>query len=265
MKIPPGKKEYTADTATVKAEGLSYSQEELTAALENRIVGILRDDTGRAHIKETLQDVADTDFSTQKLEQILDRNPSIKDWQVGEAIAEAYLEDHKQCEFPWPSGRDIRNPNASPAGADLVGFRVQDKKIRFAFGEVKTSEEKKYPPQVVTGAHGLENQLKHLRDSRKDKDYLVILYLGYRSPGTTWEKSYRAATARYLNNPDNVSLFGILIRDIEPDKKDLKSSAIRLGNKCPEKTSIELYAIYLPEGSIQTLSKRAGATRKTVK
>jgi hypothetical protein len=258
IQVSPGKRIYTTGTATVKAEGRSYSQKELTEALEGRIAGLLWDDAGRSRIKETLREVADTAFSTKMLERVLIQKPSVKDWQVGEAIAEAYLEDHRQCRFPWPAGRDIRNPNASPAGADLVGFREQNDETIFAFGEVKTSGERKYPPQVVTGSHGLESQLKKLRDSVKEKDHLAILYLGHRSPGTVWEKPYRAAAALYLKNPNHVSLIGILIRDVEPDKNDLENPAIRLGNNYPGATSIELYAIYLPIGAIPTLSKRAG-------
>ena len=63
-------------------------------------------------------------FASDNLRSALSAKHPVFDWQVGEAMAEAYLVDHRQCEFPWPSGRDLRNPEASPAGADLVGFHV---------------------------------------------------------------------------------------------------------------------------------------------
>jgi hypothetical protein len=107
--------------------------------------------------------------------------------------------------------------------------------------------------------------LMKLRDSRKEKDHLAFLYLCHRSLGTPWEKSYKMAAALYLSNPDNVSLFGILIRDVGPDQNDLKKAAYRLANQCPEKTSISFYGIYLPEGSIRGLSNHAADVRNTAK
>jgi hypothetical protein len=141
MKIAAGKNAYSAGTPPVKAEGLLFSQIELDGALEQRLPPLLRDDVGKKKVEDFLGGLANTAFATDRLTAALNAVTPVKDWQVGESLAEAYLVDHKDCEFPWPTGRDLRNPKASPAGADLVGFQKHGKSQRFAFGEVKTSAE----------------------------------------------------------------------------------------------------------------------------
>ena len=58
-----------------------------------------------------------------------------------------------------------------------------------------------------------------------------------------------------MSNPADVSLFGVLVRDVEPRAKDLNKRAKALGEGCPATTSIELRAIYLPENTICSLGK----------
>jgi len=257
MKIAAGKKSYSAGTPPVKADGLSFSQVELDFALEQRLPPLLRDDAGKKKVEEYLGGLAKTAFASDQLAAALKVIHPVKDWQVGESFAEAYLVDHRDCEFPWPTGRDLRNPNASPAGADLVGFQKHGATRRFAFGEVKTSEEEKWPPQVVTGRHGLARQLEVLRDSDQTKNHLAIVYLGHRAPNSSWEKSYRESVVRYFKDSSDVSLFGFLVRDVAANAADLKSRAETLAKKCPKETSIELSAVYLPPKCICSLAAKA--------
>jgi hypothetical protein len=261
MKITAGKKSYSAGTPPVKADGLSFSQTELDYALEQRLPPLLRDDVGKSKIEEYLGGVAKTAFAADQLKTALNATCPVKDWQVGESLAEAYLVDHRDCEFPWPTGRDLRNPNASPAGADLVGFQKYGVTRRFAFGEVKTSGEEKWPPQVVTGRHGLAKQLELLRDSEQTKHHLVIIYLGHRAPNSSWESSYKESVIRYFKDSSDVSLFGFLIRDVAPNTGDLQSRAKTLAKGCPKETSIELNAVYLPPKSICSLAAKARAKK----
>jgi hypothetical protein len=187
-----------------------------------------------------------------------------ENWRVGEGLAEAFLTEHRACEFPWPTERDLKNPNASPAGTDLVGFQNMGtiaEPHRFAFGEVKTSEQKAWPPSVMNGRLGLKKQLEELRDSTVVKDSLVK-YLGHHANGTTWSSRYQSATKRYLANPGDVSLFGVLVRDVEPKCEDLANPAGALADGCPAKTSIELRAMYLPENTINSLARLAVETRE---
>lgn len=265
MKIAVGKEAYSASSLPVKAEGLLFSQNELDSALNDRLPPLLHDDAGKKSVAEYLGGLATTDFVSDRLAEALNSAPPINNWQVGESLAEAYLVDHKGCEFPWPAGRDLRNPNASPAGADLVGFQQHGKTQRFTFGEVKTSKEEQWPPQVVTGKHGLTKQLEDLRDSNRIKDHLVVNYFGHRAPGSTWEASYRQAVKRYLNNAADISLFGVLVRDVVPKTEDLQSRAQMLARGCPSETSIELYALYLPHKSIDSLAKKVKPRKRGAK
>jgi len=261
MKIARGKKIYDAATSGVKAEGRSFTDDELDDAIENRLAALLRDDEGREQIRVCLHSLAKTQFESARLRAALSNTTEPRDWQVGEAIGEAYLTDHRECEFPWPSSRDLRNPSASPAGADLVGFQKNRGSTRFAFGEAKTSSEAKWPPGVVTSRHGLVNQLEVLRDSLAVKEHLGLIYLGFRVQGTKWYGTWKTASLRYLGNPEDIALFGVLVRDVTPQSEDLSARSQRLGRGCPADTYLELVAFYLPLESISTLSKRVSKSK----
>ena len=213
----------------------------------NRIQPILDDVPGKNQVGSLLSGLAQTDFEAARVSQILSVRQPVDDWRVGEAFAEAFLIDHRGCEFPWPMGRDVRNPKASPAGADLVGFATVKDRIRFAFGEVKTSSEARWPPNVMSRRHGLQRQIERLRDSTAAKDHLVC-YLAHRATDASWDATFRKAAAAYLAEPGDVSLFGLLIRDVTPKKEDLAGRTAALSKRCPAKTSIELRACYLPTG-----------------
>jgi hypothetical protein len=259
MTMSAGSEVYNADIAPVTARGAAYTGAELDAALSGSVSGILWDDAGTADLEAILTSVTTTDFSNQSLSRVLSNRAMPENWRVGEALAEAFLTEHRACEFPWPSGRDLKNPNASPAGTDLVGLQntnAAENTYRFAFGEVKTSEQEKWPPGVMDGRHGMKKQLEDLRDSTDVKDSLVR-YLGHHANGTDWFIHYRSAAARYLSDPSDVSLFGILVRDVEPRREDLAHRAGDLAAGCPAATTIELRAMYLPRGSINSLVQRA--------
>jgi hypothetical protein len=253
--IPKGKRCYAQQKDQVNAEGFSISEVELDNILRQKVVGLLSDDSGKEHISQALLAVTTTEFETERLREILNQPSPIYDWQVGEAIAEAWLTDHRNCNFPWPTGRDLRNKNASPAGADLVGFQSQSDSYRFAFGEVKTSTEAKYPPGVVTGRHNVIEQLETLRDSSPTKHQLFT-YLAHRAPNATWHGNFQQAAKRYLNNGADVALFGLLIRDVRPDVKDVQKRLTRLAKGRPAETHIEILALYLPPSSIDKLEKK---------
>ncbi len=253
-KIAQGKKVYAHATPPVIAEGRLFTAAELLVALSDRIPPLIWDEAGAAEIQALLAGVATTDFDGAKLQVALGGRREPEDWQVGEAMAEAYLTDHRNCHFPWPSSRDLRNPAASPAGADLVGFHAHKGSPRFAFGEVKTSTEKRWPPQVVTSRHGLAKQLEELRDSSEIKTHLGIRYMGGRANGSSWIPAYKSAASRYLGNPGDISLFGVLVRDVEHKEEDIKSRATQLAAECPKDTGIELIAMYLPAGEIPNLA-----------
>jgi hypothetical protein len=126
---------------------------------------------------------------------------------------------------------------------------------------VKTSAQKAWPPKVMDGRHGLQKQLETLRDSTSVKDALVK-YLGHHAGGAKWLPRYQSAVARYVANPADVSLFGVLIRDVKPKAEDLQKRAAVLAEDCPSQTNVELRAIYLVPNTIKTLAKRATKARE---
>jgi hypothetical protein len=242
---------YDADSTPVTARGASLRDEDI-AALPGRLDPILRDESGSAALASLLDGIDSTGFDPQVLQEVLSPIPSVESWRVGEAIGEAFLTDHRHCHFPWPGTRDLKNPSSSPGGTDLVGFQETATFKRFAFGEVKTSRDPARPPSVVTGRHGLVAQLEALRDQSVIRSQLVR-YLGHHAPGRNWQPVFKEATEAYLRDPHAIALFGIIVREVEPDARDLTARAGRLAAGCPPGISIELRAIYLPGGTIAAL------------
>jgi len=260
---PAGTEAYNVDAPSVTARGASYTDADLDAALAGPVSEILWDDAGKADLGRILAALATTEFAAEGVTRALSAQAVPPNWRVGEALAEAFLVEHRGCDFPWPSGRDLKNPDASPAGTDLVGFHRTGQVAngyRFAFGEVKTSGQESWPPSVMEGRHGLAKQLEDLRDSTQVKDAL-LLYLGHHAQGKGWFPQYQSAATRYLSDPSDVSLFGVLVRDVVPKPEDLSGRAGGLAKGCPAATAIELRAVYLPRQSIDSLAKRATQAR----
>src|SRR5690606_2694465 len=106
MTTAPGKNCYSLGSSPVTGAGLEWTALELETAISGSVAGILFDDQGKATVSDLLAGIADTEFERSELDRILSDTSAIEDWRVGEAIAEAYLSDHKDCHFPWPDGRD---------------------------------------------------------------------------------------------------------------------------------------------------------------
>lgn len=263
MTIAAGTIEYSLSTAKsyVKGIGLSLLLEELDAALEGSVANSVFDEEGIDNLTTLLESVVDTEFDRQEVKRVLESNQRVQSWRVGEALAESYLDHHRDCYFPWPDSRDERKSGSSLPGADLVGLQQKGDELRFAFGEVKTSSDKKYPPTAMYGRTGLKQQLEDLRDKVTIRDDLVK-YLGHRAHSSSWRDHYRAASKRYISDNADVSLFGILIRDVQPHEGDLRARVNTLCKDCPDATGIELLAIYSPEHSIESLGEKVVAIKK---
>lgn len=265
MNVPAGEVAYHyGSTGQCSAVGLTWSKRDFEIAIGERIMAITFDDEGRSNIRTFLTNVAETGFNKDDLEQTLKDPASLEDWRVGEAIAESYLTDHRSCYFPWPDGRDERKSGSSLPGADLVGFGIDDDGDCLAFGEIKTSSEKNYPPSSIYGKSGLRSQLEDLRDKKTIRDDL-LKYLIQRVNQATWQPKLEAASKRYLNNSSDVQLYGVLIRDVQPHSKDLRSSIDALDKDLPNRTRIELIAIYLPENHINRLGEAVLSQRQRAK
>ena len=265
MTVDMGETVYGMDRPPCSGVGLRWSDDELNAAMGGRVARVLFDDEGKADIEDILAGLAGTEFEQDGLRRVLQDPDHFEDWRVGEAIAEAYLTDHRSCSFPWLDGRDERKSGSSLPGADLVGFGIDGDGDCFAFGRVKTSREERYPPGTMHGRTGLKKQIEDLRDSGAIRDDLVR-YLGHRAGAASWRSRFQQATRRYIGNPSDVQLYGVLVRDVEPHQDDLRARVDDLGAECPQATRIELLVLYLPRGRLEGIgeemvSRRAGGER----
>ncbi len=217
MKVSAGMVVYSLGKIPCSGVGLQWSNDELNHAMDERVAAIVFDDKGTANIDDILAGLVGTDFSQEQLRRTFERIKEVDVWRIGEATAQAYLTDHRSCSFPWMTAWDEKKRGASMPGADLVGFGRDTNGDCFAFGEVKTSQEDKYPPRVIYGYTGLKKQLENLRDSEEIRRDLV-LYLSHRAKHATWHTQFKSATKRYINNTSDVQIYGILIRDVQPGR-----------------------------------------------
>ncbi len=260
MTIASGTIRYRIGTTPVTGCGFSYSKEELDNALSGSVAEIIFDDSGKAIIESLLTGVVETDFENGEVKRILSNTKPPENWRVGEALAESYLTHHKDCFFPWPNGRDERKSGSSPTGADLVGFQFNGSDVFFAFGEVKTSAENKYPPGAMHGRTGLKQQIEDLKNDVEIKDTL-FRYLAYHAQMSSWIDRFRQAARNYIQSITNVCVFGFLIRDVEPNQDDLHIRVTKLAKDKYADMVIELLALYLPQNSISQLSNKVISSR----
>ena len=258
MRVPQGKVVYSTGYLPCNGLGFAWASEELDASLNGPVAALLFDDEGKAGIEEILHGMIETEFQQDELHRVLSDTVKFQDWRVGEAIAETWLTDHRNCDFPWPLGRDERKLGSSLPGADLVGFYTDTEGDYLAFGEVKTSSEARCPPNVVKS---LKKQLEDIRDNGAIRDTL-FRYLAHRMIGAPWMTRFEQAAKRYLANKFDVRLFGFLVRDVEPDERDVRALVEHLGHSCPDSTRIEIIALYLPKDRIQGIGDAVLAMRR---
>lgn len=248
----PGAIAYESTVNDIPIVGHSLTAED-TADLENPVQALLNDSRGMTEARAALDDLARTDFGQHVLEEILAPTSAHPEWRVGEALGENHLTVDHACEFPWPECRSTRNPGSSGGGVDLIGFH-DSRRIRFAFGEVKTSHQQRWPPSIVTSrTHGLQTQL-HGLSVGDDRRKWAIKYLVLNSMGRSWHTTLRAAIESYLDDPDDVVVFGVLIHIAEPRSADLTWQPKALSELRPASTEIRLIAIYLDTESLQRLA-----------
>ncbi|MDH5542043.1 MAG: hypothetical protein OEY64_03665 [Nitrospinota bacterium] len=215
--------------------------------MTNDVASRLHDTEGHAEFEAHLRGLANTGFARDSLNAILAAEvPEERDWAVGEAMAEAYLSHEHEITWPWNMERDKRNPKASLQGADLVGFEIDGDNARLALGEVKTSTDANTPPGVMNGRSGMTHQIDNLANNLSLICQL-LKWLLPRCKGTTHETSFNTAVGLFLNSGNKaISLFGVLIRDTQPNDLDLKARGETLTSVLQAPTTCRLIAIYLP-------------------
>ena len=136
-----------------------------------------------------------------------------------------------------------------------MGFYLEGDKVYFAFGEVKTSSQAFYPPNAVYGRSGMHQQIEDLKEIKSIRDDL-FKYLAYRAINASWESHFKVAAKEYLRSSTKIRIFGLLIRDVQPHEGDLKNRVKKISQSCSPDMQIEFLAIYLPQGSISSLSEK---------
>lgn len=248
---------YEGQDRQVSWQGVSMKDgDAFNSFMSNEVSARLYDEEGKAEFETYLQNLASTGFAQDSLEEILAAEISEKpSWAVGEAIAEAYLSREYKVTWPWNTERDKRHPNASLPGADLVGFIVEGEATRLVLGEVKSSTDIKTPPSVMSGRSGLIAQLDNLANDLS-LVYQLLKWLLHRCKKTVYEASSKAAVRLFLDSGNKaLALFGVLIRDTQPNELDLKAGGRTMAGKLEYPTTCDLSAIYLP-CSIRDLPSR---------
>jgi len=224
----------------------------LTSADIEDLAGRIRERTldfeRGVEVAELLLDLASTGMAEDFVKNFLAKSDDeeVKHWQVGEALAEALLEDGHSVMFPWNTRRDERTIRASLPGADLVGLStgpVEDAML--VFGEVKSSADTNNPPQVVYGKSGLVQQLEHLVDNAAIQ-FKLIRWLEARVPLTESER-FECALANFVNSQGTgLRIIGCLVRDTMPSETDVVERGRKLGALVQAPGQAELLVWYMP-------------------
>ena len=182
-----------------------------------------------------------------------------RSWAIGEALAEAWLARKHNIIWPWNMKRDLRNAAAILPGADLVGFSVTQNETRLILGEVKTSGDKKRPPQVMNGRSGMEHQLDNLTENLQLM-HTLLKWLFFRCKGTSNEQHFKDAFTTFIESGNkSVNLFGVLVRDVDPHEQDFEARGVSLGKRVKHPATCTLIAIYIPCEIAALVSKVKGA------
>ena len=215
--------------------------------IEDDVASRLCDAEGQNEFETHLQGLVNTDFAQESLNTILSAQVSEeRDWAIGESLAEAYLHKAYQVIWPWNMERDKRHPNASLPGADLIGFRSEDGDTRLVLGEVKSSTDANTPPGVMNGRSGMIHQIDNLANDLS-RICQLLKWLLHRCKGTENENLFDKAVKLFFNSGNKaITLIGVLIRDTQPNERDLRPRGQTLAKKLQNPTLCHLMAIYLP-------------------
>lgn len=198
-------------------------------------------------VQADLDALAETGMSKEALARVLkgaEKQPLA--WEVGEAFAECMLSQKHGAEWPWNMQRDKRTPRASLPGADIIGFLKREGRTILLLGEVKSSSQGTAPPSVLIGRGGMIHQLDTLANDIRIHCSLITWLHPRCKHSECWTMFQEAIRAYLKSNGRDIALFGILIRDTQPNEMDLRNRAVALGKVVVSPTSVELNAWYLP-------------------
>ena len=238
------KLEYKETYENIQVEGFSTSGENCKAYLANRVSSKITEADSSEQLRSHLAELETTGFNSGELfAQTIDSQLHVKDWEIGEAIAETVLEDEHEAMFPWETGWDKRTLKANLPGADIVGFQHK-KAPRFIFGQVKSSSETRVPPQIINSSNDcLKNQMHHLLHKPSERMQLIA-WLLLRVKGTDWMSAFKEALENYAQK--DYCIVGVLVsggRTANP--KDLTGICTDIQHTNKE-CDMSLLGYYLP-------------------
>ncbi len=225
--------------------------EEYQTFMKSNVRARLNDDDGQQIVENHLRPLVTTGFEANNLDTLLNaRNQEERDWAVGESFSEAILEREFGAIFPWNTNRDSKNENASLPGADIIGLIKDEGQEKLLFGEVKTSIQEQYPPNVLYGRSGMAHQLETI-GTNLARLLQLIEYLLFRCKDTIYEDDFNEAI-KYLLGSDShqgMYLVGILVRpNITANEEDWQRRGTYLGDTFSGTvTKALLLAYYLPQ------------------
>lgn len=229
--------------------GTCLDEIELKKILPTKIKDLIEDTEGTNELIHSFDYLVKTGFEKEVLVDIFRSNIDATSWKTGEALAECYLKENKDCSFYYKSCRDAKNSKSNLTGADLVGFTKIGTEELFLFGEVKTSTDTRCPPQVLYGRSGMIKQLENIMKKKSVRGEL-IRWVGFKTislPETSEFKiKYVTALKSYIHNHDKIKVFGILVRDTAPNSNDLSNRYQTLKTELQNGMHLELIALYMP-------------------
>jgi hypothetical protein len=219
--------------------------------LEGPVRARCEDEAFSESFAEAMRAVLTTGMEAENLEKFLNTTPPSLDWEIGEALAECFLTESPDWQAKWPSNsqRDRRTPRASLPGADLVGFKTSHGDVLLLFGEVKTSSDQNIPPGVMNGRrHGLAYQIETHASPFSAEHLSLLKWLWARCQSPENRNFFEQATRRYLaSKGKEILLVGMLMRDTQPDERDVKAKGEGLGGQLTAPTLVEFLAVYSPK------------------
>ena len=241
---------YSCKNTNSCCEGITFDEVFTRDYLRTRVSEKYYDKKGTQTLENNFTSISDTGFAQKMFKEDMSINPMIKEWRIGECMAECYLEDYHNVRFYYQSSRDAKNQEGNQHGADIVGFAEINDKTVFVFGEVKTSADTNSPPGVMYGHLGMICQMENIMDDNEARKSL-IRWLAFKVQDKKESDSFRkdfeyAYESYYKSKRRKIKLAGILIRDTSPNPKDLASGYEKLMKKLNSEMFLHLSGIYLP-------------------
>ena len=241
--------DYSGGGAASWYEGALFDRTRLELYLREEVYEKFHDVEETVSLKEEFSDISGTGFEQANLRSALSGTARSTNWRVGECIAEVYLQGQHNARFHYNTDRDARNQNASLPGADLVGFIDVDGETVFLFGEVKTSRSAERPPGVLQGRFGMICQLENIKNCESIRGNLIrwmAIKVKERDETDPFRMDFTNACRNYLCNRFQLKLAGVLIRNDQPDERDIVPGHRRLAGQISPPMSLLLSVLYLP-------------------